>query len=941
MVWEAGVTLPYSLQLLVPTKLTAPQPRETWVLRGRLLAALDAQPQPRLTLVVAPAGCGKSTLVAQWLAQQAYNGRPGGPSPRLLDPAYPAPYSDAQEAQEASAAARGGTAVAWLTLDEHDQDALRVLAYIAGAITRVLPGALPTTLTTLAAPEAPPVYVVLHALLVDLSALPARLVLVLDDYHVVTTKATHQAITYLLRHLPHPCQLVLLCRADPPLPLARLRAENQLVELRAADLRFTEAETAAFLATRGAAADSALVAALQQQTEGWAIALQLAALSQADLRSPEAVRSKASRHIAEYLADEVLERQPVAIQQTLLVLSVPERFCAPLCAALLGTPEQQIQAETLLEELAHANLLLVTIDQEGRWHRFHHLFRDLLLRRLRLSEGEAGVRELQRRAAHWLATAGLAEEALRLFLAAGEEDAAAELVERVIVTDVGQGASNAMLGFWLRLLPLPLINRRPGLMLIAARVASQRLDIATFRQRMDQVDALLETPELARGVTPWDSFPGDRAALRGVLHCWEGRPAEALDELHLALAQGTGFIPASQLFLFMGLAHVGLGRFGADSAPGEPSTVEPPLGERSPHGYYAHNCTVALMVGSVDELVRQARFLLELIAAAGLGEPPASFANFCLGMAAYERSDLAAAAAHFAAIAKLKHQVNDTTYMSGIVGLVLATAAQGLFDEATAYAEEARQFAAESGSQFLRHQALGCLLELALARGNLGSALELAAQIEPDIHLGLSMWLETPRLSVARALIAAGDEARLAQADTLLAGCLAEVETMHHVRLVVATLALQALLRQAQQRQAEALVALERAVRLAASRGYTQTFVSLGPALQPLLRSLLERGVTAAYIQQLLAASGTSAPPPERHPLPLLREPLHEALTRREIEVLALLAERWSNQEIAERLFVTMNTVRKHTSTIYDKLGVSSRREAVAAAMALGLLTAS
>lgn len=465
----------HSQALLVPTKLTAPQPSAAWVARERLLARLSAAPSARLTLVVAPAGFGKSTLVAQWLVEASqpvaalgYAERALGASVRLVTFAAPP--------------------VAWLTLDEHDQDGLRFLAYVTGAIERAVPGALATTLQLLSGPDPPP-HVVLQALLVELSALPGGLTLVLDDYHVITVEPVHQLVAYLLRQLPPGCHVVLLSRVDPPLPLARLRAEQQIVELRAADLRFSEDEARALLAKLlGAAPDAALVTALHQQTEGWAIALQLAALAQLELRVPALAHDAAARQITEYLADEVFDRQPPALQRSLLALAVPERFCAGLCAALLDSPADLMRAERLLGQLARADVFLIPLDAQGHWYRFHHLFRDLLLRRLRLTAGQDALRDLQRRAAHWLAAEGLVEEAVSHYLAAGSHDAAAELVECQLLPEISKELAGVPPGYWLRLLPADLVARRPALAPIVSRLSVISVDMGDALASLERVD---------------------------------------------------------------------------------------------------------------------------------------------------------------------------------------------------------------------------------------------------------------------------------------------------------------------------------------------------------------------------------------------------------------------------------------------------------------------
>jgi LuxR family maltose regulon positive regulatory protein len=891
--------------LLVPTKLTPPQTRAGWVRRERLLTLLGARGEAQLTLVVAPAGFGKSTLVAQWLGGQMGAGR--GP--------------------------------AWLTLDEHDQEVGRFLAYLAGAVSRAAPAALVTSAPLLAAPEPPPPYIVLQALLVDLSALAEGLTLVLDDYHMVRAEAVHQAVGYLLRHLPPSCRMVLLSRSDPPLPLARLRAEGQLAEVRAAELRFTLEETGALLAgLLGGRPEAARVSALHEQTEGWAIALQLAALVGAEGGGQS--DGRATRQIAEYLADEVFDRQPEALQQALLALAVPERFCAGLCAALLGTPGELARAEGLLEQLVRANLFVLALDEQGHWYRFHHLFRDLLLRRLRLTGGQAGLGELQRRAADWLAEAGLGEEAVRLYLSAGDEEAAGALVERQLLPEMGKDVAGGPPGYWLRLLPAGLIGRRPGLALIVARLTVFSMDMTDFQASLERVDALLANADASSSVPLWPTFQADLLALRGILCYWQGRPADTISYMRAALALGPTRALTVQSLLQLGLAYVGSGAYAEGIRlveAGQPE-VAGALGDQG--SLFKHSCLAAMhqLAGELASQADEARRLTETVVARAGGDLWVGYAASSLGLVAYERSDLAAAAVHFGVLANRKYRVSYPGYMSGVIGLALVAAARGAFAEADTLVAEALSFAEEAGGAFLRHQALGCAVRVALARGDVPAALSSAEMIGPDMHLGLSLALETPRLSRARALLAAGDGASLAQAESLVAACLAEVEPLHNMRLLIACLAVEALLRQAQGRRAEALASLERAVGLAAPRGFVRTFVDLGPGLEPLLHALAASGVATSYLKGVLGAHGPRPASADRPLAPALRPQLPELLTPREFEILGLLAERWSDKEIAERLVIAPNTVRKHTSTIYDKLGVRTRREAVGAAQALGLL---
>lgn len=904
------------LKLLVPTKLSPPPAQPRWVRRERLIARLGPGPQVGLTVVIAPAGFGKSTLVAQWL----------------------------QEAQEAERAEARGAApppsFAWLTLDEHDQDGLRFLAYVAGAIERVLPEAMVATRPLLAATEPPPLYVVAQALLVDLSALPARLTLVLDDYHAITAEPVHQAVGYLLRNWPSTCRLVILSRIDPPLPLARLRAAQQLNEVRAADLRFTPDEAGALLANLfGRTPDAAEVAALYQETEGWAIALQLAAL--AAQQNPSVSRAPtAARQITEYLADEVFDQQPSSIRLALLALAVPERICAGLGAALLGPPDDLFQAEEILDQLVRANLFLLPLDGEGRWYRFHPLFRNLLLRRLALSVGKDALRMLELRAARWFEAEGLFEEALRHYLAAGAEEAAADLVERHMFLNLGREVSTAPPGFWLRMLPEGLSERRPGLALIGARLSSFNTDVPALEARIAQVDALLEAPATAAPPLPWPTFMADLATLRGSLRYWQGRPAEAIAHLHAALELGPITPLAIQALHILGKALVAEGRYAEGVAAMQAGlpTAAGALGRLNLVARALALCGMHATAGTVADLAADAGRLSEAVAALGLGDFWVCYAEAYSGRAAYERSDLGAAARCFAAVVRRRYQINAPIYVGCLTGLTQIAIIQGDLDGAAAYTHELRTFAGEVGGAYPLHQALGCAVRLALARGDLAAAREVAQGIGRDFHEGINTWfgVEPPRLSQATALLASGDRASLAQADALLAEYLAEVEPLHNVRLQVGALATQALLRQAQGRQADALATLERAIALAAPRGFVRSLVDRGPALEPLLVALAERSAHGAYLAGVLSAFGNERQPHEA--VARLAPAVPELLTPRETEILALLAARWSDKEIAAQLVIAPNTVRKHTSTIFSKLGVGGRREAVEVARALGLL---
>jgi LuxR family maltose regulon positive regulatory protein len=897
------LALPKPLHRLVPTKLAAPRPLFSWVARERLFALLGSRPATPLTLVVAPAGFGKSTLVAQWLLGA---------------------HRVAHETQRAERPA----AVAWLMLDEHDQDGLTVLTYIAGAIERALPGTLPASLSQIEAGA--PLHIVLQALLVDLSALQPQLTIVLDDYHLIEAESVHHSVGYLLRNLPPQCHMVIVSRIDPPLSLARLRATQQVRELRAADLRFTLEETAALLAALSEAPpEGRQVEEIHRQTEGWAIALQLSALANPEHPARGGRLGLAQREIAEYLADEVLARQPDAVQTTLLTLAVPERFCAELLAALLGTPDDTLAAESRIDQLLRANLFVVQLDPERRWFRLHQLFRELLLRRLQLARGAGGVRELHQLSARWFVAAGRTEEALGHLLTAGDAQEAAALVERLLPLEGTRSGSNSRLDYWLHKLPAALTARLPGLALIRAHLAGVKLDLEDMAAALAQVDALLAGDAAP---PPWPTFHADLAAIRGVLFYWQGRP-EAAGIISQALEQPMMPTLAGRSFLFHGLAIVGLGRHAEDAErvkdalPAALSVPEP----EQPTYRRAYLSGMYLLAGEFDLLLQEER--QAALRAAPVSDTLAAYVALCSGIAAYERAEYQLAAAQFNLAAAHKYRANAPTYMSAIVGLALIALAEGSLETAQGYVQEAATTAEEAGGPFLRHQALALSVRIALARGDTSAAVRLVPRITADIDLGGSIWLEAPRLTQARALIAAGEAGDLALAEELVASCLREIEPRHNRYLLVRALATRALLRQAQGRHAEARADLRQAVALGAPRGFVRSFLDLGPALLPPLRELAAAGVVVGPLAKALVAG-----PPAPHPITAPPAALPEMLTPRESQILTLLAERWSDKEIAERLVIAPNTVRKHTGTIYEKLGVSSRREAVDVAISLGLL---
>ncbi|HJZ46335.1 MAG TPA: hypothetical protein VKE41_04185 [Roseiflexaceae bacterium] len=515
------------MDTLLRTKLYTPTLRSSFVPRPRLIAKLDAGLGAKLTLVSAPAGFGKTTLIVAWLATL-----------RNAQPSRPA---------------------AWLSLDAGDNDPVRWLAYLITALQMVLPGVGADVLRVLqtpsGAPGGPPLEPLLTTLLNELAVAAAPFILALDDYHVIERSAIDDALAFLIDHAPPTIHLVISTRADPSLPLPRWRARGELVEIRARDLRFTADEAATFLnEVMRIDLSPADVAILEARTEGWIAGLQLAALS---LQGADNVSTLihafrgSNRYILDYLADEVLYRQPPEAKQFLLYTSILDRFSAELCDAVLGEgrsaaedssartaplPTAHLQSQELLEHFEHTNLFLIPLDSERRWYRYHQLFTDLLRDRLQRAQPELAP-TLHRRAAQWYQQHGFTADAIRHLLAAQAFDSAGELIEQAARSLLARGEHHTIYG-WIDALPPDLVRARPRLCLAHALALASSRDVRGIAARLQDVEAVLG--QAAAGLTETDarSLAGEIAAYRALLIFWRNEDiTEAIGLCQQALAQ--------------------------------------------------------------------------------------------------------------------------------------------------------------------------------------------------------------------------------------------------------------------------------------------------------------------------------------------------------------------------------------------------------------------
>ncbi|HWM96501.1 MAG TPA: LuxR C-terminal-related transcriptional regulator, partial [Streptosporangiaceae bacterium] len=851
----------------------------------------------------------------------------------------------------------GGRPVAWLGLDAGDSDPARFWRYAVAALDRARPG-----LAGRVGPLPPPSFEgLVTALINELAADPGpdEVLLVLDDYHLVDSGPVHESVAFLLENLPPGLRVVVSSRADPPLPLARLRARGQLAELRAADLRFTSEEAAALLGeAAGPDLPGAAVAALVARTEGWAAGLQLAALSlrgHADAAGFVAAFSGSHRFVLDYLADEILDGQAGPVRAFLLETSVLERLSGELCDAVTGRAGSQ----AMLQEIERAGLFLVPLDEVRGWWRYHHLFADLL--RTRLQEEQPGRAEaLHRAAAAWSEEHDLADDAVRHALAAGDTEWAARLVERHVETLLGR-SEGATLRRWLSALPAESVRDRPRLCLAQAFGAAQGFQV-------EELEALLDDAERAYAVSgdePYEpslgppqgdsvlaNVPAGIAFLRASLARLRGDAALAAGYNRQALAQLGDDDWFMRSFVHWNRAVTDWldGRLG----PAERGLAEVLAERRAVGALFAGFLPMRVWYdlgevqraqGNLDAALATYRQALE-----GAGESSQTAltgpAHVGLAQVLYERNELTAALDHATSGVTLCRQLAFTPALAA--GLALVARIRHAHGDAAG----ALEAMGEAGQAGLSPQVITLFnpvpsqrARLLLAQGDTAAAARWTQQrgLRPDDEPGYPQ--EREYLVLARVLLA---QDRPGQALTLLDRLLAQAATGGCIGSVIEIRALQALAHQASRDEPAAMAALVEALTLSCPQGHVRVFADEGPPMGALLGRLVAahrakqapaRRIPLSYLTRLVQAfdgklNAAAALRPELGTVPGLIEPL----TGRELEVLRLLAAGKSNQRIAHDLVVALDTVKKHVTHVLGKLGAANRTEAVARARDLGLI---
>jgi LuxR family maltose regulon positive regulatory protein len=904
--------------LLLATKLHIPRPHAGFVPRPRLAERLAEGTARELVLVCTPAGFGKTTLLADW-------------------------------------ARRSQRPVAWLSLDAADNDPARFWRHVAAALDTVRPGVAGRVAALLQGVQPAAFQAVAATLVNELAGGPDEVVLVLDDYHLIDAQAVHASLEFLLEHVPPSLRLVLASRADPPLPLARLRARGQLAELRERDLRFTLEEAAELLrGAVGADLPDAAVLTLEGRTEGWVAGLQLAALSlqgHADPAGFVATFSGSHRYVLDYLTEEVLDRQPEPLRTFLLETSVLERLCGPLADAVTGRSDSQ----ALLEQVERANLFLVPLDEVRGWWRYHHLFADLLRARLHQERPER-VSELHHAAAAWSEGHGLVEDAIRHALAAGDAVWAARLVERHF-DDLLRRCEDATLHRWLQALPAEVVRSRPRLCLaqalwawIGGHLEAVEPLVAEAERAYPAVAEEPYEPSVGRATSLVANVPAAIGTFRAGLACVQGDAEQATRFGQQALVYLTDADRTLGSFArwYLAVAEWLRGRLPeAEQALAGLVAEQRGAGER----YFARLCydlgQVQRAQGRLGAALGTYQEALDASGGAARLLPPAGMALVGLAGVLYERGELQAALDRASEGVGLWRQVSyGLPLVAGLTTLAWIRQAQGDASGALEALAEAERVGLSPTVVALLNPAPATRARLALARGEVTEA----ARWVQDRGLGPddqpSYPWEREYLVLARVLLAdhAADRA-LGLLERLHTQAVAQGRTGS----VIEIRALQALALQASGDQAGALAALAEALTLAAPEGHLGVFVDEGAPMATLLGKLATTPATGqavaaahvppAYLDRLLEAfeqAGQAVLPRSRRGAAL--PGLVAALSAREVEVLQLLAAGKSNPAIAAELVITLDTVKRHVTHILDKLGAANRTQAVARARELGLL---
>jgi LuxR family maltose regulon positive regulatory protein len=921
---------------LLTTKFFIPLTRSELVPRPRLINELNDSLRKKLTLISAPAGFGKTTLVSDWV----------------------------KDLRKAADLKKGACCkITWLSLDEGDNGLERFLAYFIAALYQAIgvdhslsSGAL----EMLQSPRSPPTEVILTSLINEVATFPAEIAMVLDDYHTIESPSIDAALTFLLEHLPPRIHLIIITRVDPPFPMARLRARGQLAELRAADLRFTSTEAAEFLNhVMGLNLSDEDIRALEARTEGWIAGLHLAAISlQRNTDTSALIKSFTSSHrfVLDYLIEEVFEQQPENIQVFLLQTSILRRLTGSVCDALTGQDDSQ----AILEMLENANLFIVPLDEQRYWYRYHHLFAGLLRNRLNQLQPEK-VPILHRKASEWYQNNGFTEQAIEHSLSAEDFDRAAVLVEQAW-PEMHRSYQSVTWLRWAKEIPDELVRARPVLstgygwsLIDTGDMEGADLHLQDAERWFDTRAPMNEQSEVA----PVRQVDLDQAALRSL--------SASIANARAYLAQAYGDVAATEKYaqqaldllheneyferglsaILAGFAYWASGDLeAAQRAITDAISMMQILG-KIPFiiSFTSYLADIMIAQGRLNGTKKLFLRLLDLAAERSESElPEMAVVHLGLSELYFEQDNLQSAKWHLQKSEELGElPAFPPWYRHWILMQVRIRENEGDLEKVT-------QILNEAESRYYRHpipdvRPLPALFARALlVEGKLNEAMHWVRERGLSVDDDLSYLREFEHLTLVRVFIAQYknkyDDGLINDAIGFLERLLKAAEEGGRVGSVIEILVLQALAHDAQGDIPSALVSIERALDLAEPEGYIRIFVDEGPSMAHVLYEALSRGIAPDYVRRLLAAFPDDKPDQaETSQTQTTQSGLIEPLSEREIEVLNLIASGLTNQAVAGRLYLSLNTVKVHTRNIYGKLGVNNRTGAVARAKALGILS--
>lgn len=885
---------------LIATKVFTPSTRLETVSRQRLIEQLNAGLHRKLTLISAPAGFGKTTLISEWVD-----------------------ILKLESKKENHITNR----IAWLSLDESDNDLSQFLSYFVAALNHA-EGVEDTirggVLTMLQSPQPPPAENALTLLINEITALPDRIVFVLDDYHLIEAQPIHDALTFLLEHLPTQMHLVIATRQDPQLPLSRLRARDQLTELRAADLRFTDSEAGEFLnQIMGLDLKEEDIAVLETRTEGWIVGLQLAAISMQGQDTSRFIQSftGSHRYVLDYLVEEVLGQQPENVQEFLLRTSILDRLCSPLCDALLI--DTDISGQETIEYLERSNLFIVPIDNERRWYRYHRLFADLLRQRLHQrtvsSAGDAGINmvELHIRASRWYEENGLELEAFHHAVSSNDIELATRLMEGAGMPLHFRGGITPVLN-WLKSLPTTVLDAKPSLWVMYASALSMTGQMPGVEEKLRAAEKTLhgtKQDDTARNTI------GHIAAIRALLAATQHQTKTIIAQSQRALEYlHPDNLPVRTATIWkLGFAYQLQGdRAAASRAYTEAISISQASGNT------IINISASIGLGQVQEAENQLHLaaktysrVLQLIG--DQLQPFVCEPHLGLARIFYEWNDIDNAQKHALKSLQVAKQVdNIDRSVACEVFIARLKLCQGDVASAAATLTKALQSVQQHNLVHQISEVITAQVLTLLKMNDLPEAAHLAKKYELPF-------------SQARVYLAQRDPAA---ALAVLRPLRKQVEVKGEADNYLKIMILLACAHHANGQTDEAIQLIGEAMELAEPNGFIRIFVDEGLPMAHLLSEAAAQGVMPNYISKLLTVFENELQ--KKGPSP--SQPLVDPLSEREMEILNLIASGLNNKEIAERLIISINTVLYHNKNIYRKLGVNKRTLAVARAKEINLI---